>query len=381
MSWPEACELKNHESEQLHMLSNKFNEAATQSAFMAIALRLQRHEEHLETLTRRTDVLSPSRQRRIVPHSTPTALPCRPPSTHTCSHCAFCSNDTSRRGASTAHDDRRIDQPLPSLISTIEAATRANANDAGSSPSSPVAPTSSLQSPVISRQPLPATASFNSSSHSDVPQIISPAVAPAAGPPVAILTPVTVTVLNKTYTVLPLSPGPTPLRTNADLILPASVAFTDLKDSSVPRYPTFTARSCNWTSVLSMVRQPQHLWTCWGPGSLGEYDTIEALWEAWDVGRTVPGVGQKPPLRLIEEEWGEKKKTATQKGRQQVWRPKGNNTVRTHVLSLLSLSTDPITDNVRISDPPAVVHLRVFHIADHRSHSQREEDVGGRRPL
>ena len=146
------------------------------------------------------------------------------------------------------------------------------------------------------------------------------------------LLPIIVKVHGKTYNVLPLSPGLNALRTNADLILPPPAAFANMKGSSSPQYPRFTSTGCNWTAVFAAIRQPLNLWDCWGPGNLGDYSSVDSLWDAWDTGRIVVGVGQKPPLRLVEEEWGEKKKTDTQKGRQQMWRIKGNTLVGRHLL-------------------------------------------------
>ncbi|KAG1770788.1 hypothetical protein EV702DRAFT_949142, partial [Suillus placidus] len=40
------------------------------------------------------------------------------------------------------------------------------------------------------------------------------------------------------------------------------------------------------------------------------------------------GVGQKPPLQLIEQEWGGMKNHSTHKGHCQTWQPHNDNNVR-----------------------------------------------------
>ncbi|KAH9049989.1 hypothetical protein EDB84DRAFT_1585396 [Lactarius hengduanensis] len=94
------------------------------------------------------------------------------------------------------------------------------------------------------------------------------------------------------------------------------------------RYPAFTSRNCNWTSVFAMIKQPALLWKAWRPESLGSYPNVRLLWQAWDEGTLIEGVGRKPPLRLVDEEWGSQKHWQTSKGRLPSWRPHQNASVR-----------------------------------------------------
>ncbi|KAF8480487.1 hypothetical protein DFH94DRAFT_631092 [Russula ochroleuca] len=157
-----------------------------------------------------------------------------------------------------------------------------------------------------------------------------PQVIPTAplGPPGPYLLPLVVSHLGSVYHVLPLSPGPLPPRTFADLIIPDPIAFCDIMSTSPPSYPPFTAMNCLWQVMFTHIRQPQHLWSCWGPKNLGDYPSIEMLWQAWDEGSFVSEVGHQPPLRLVEKQWGHQEDQRTGKGQLQVWRPHKDNTAR-----------------------------------------------------
>ena len=121
------------------------------------------------------------------------------------------------------------------------------------------------------------------------------------------------------YHVLRLSPGPSAPATTYDIILPPHLAFTPA-EVSTPEYPVFVATSCGWQVLLTLVIQPQYLWDSWGPSSLGEYNDISSLWKCWDEGAVIEGVGQKPPLRMVEAEWGARKDRRSNKGHLAVWR-------------------------------------------------------------
>jgi hypothetical protein len=127
--------------------------------------------------------------------------------------------------------------------------------------------------------------------------------------------------------VLPLSPGPSPPRTAFDLVLPPPEAFC-LPNVTQPQYPAFAASNSNWQAIFGLIQQPAFLWQCWGPGSLSDYPNIKTLWQAWDEGEVVCGVGRRPPLRSVEKEWGAKVDQRTNKGRLQSWRPHRDAAVR-----------------------------------------------------
>ncbi|KAH8997106.1 hypothetical protein EDB86DRAFT_3153509, partial [Lactarius hatsudake] len=73
-----------------------------------------------------------------------------------------------------------------------------------------------------------------------------------------------------------------------------------------------------------MIKQPALLWKVWQPESLGSYLNVRLLWQAWDEGTLIEGVGRKPPLRLVDEEWGLQKHWQTSKGRLPSWQPHQN---------------------------------------------------------
>jgi hypothetical protein len=68
---------------------------------------------------------------------------------------------------------------------------------------------------------------------------------------------------SETYTVLQLSPGPSPPYTAFDMILPEPAAFCDPMNMAIDQYPTFTSRNCNWTSIFAMIKWPALLWKPW----------------------------------------------------------------------------------------------------------------------
>ena len=68
------------------------------------------------------------------------------------------------------------------------------------------------------------------------------------------------------YHVLRLSPGPLAPPTPFDIILPPAAAFAP-DQTAVTAYPSFSASSCGWQALFSLVIHPDFLWDCWGPTS------------------------------------------------------------------------------------------------------------------
>jgi hypothetical protein len=71
---------------------------------------------------------------------------------------------------------------------------------------------------------------------------------------------------------------------------------------SVPRQPQhllFDTAHCTWQAIFKLISRPDLLWDCWGPRSLGAYPDIKSLWEAWDEGASVKGIGCAPAPRRI----------------------------------------------------------------------------------
>ncbi|KAG2337347.1 hypothetical protein BDR05DRAFT_895411 [Suillus weaverae] len=113
-----------------------------------------------------------------------------------------------------------------------------------------------------------------------------------------------------------------------DLIIPSAKAFCDPITASALQFPQFMAQNCSWSSTFEMAKQPHLLWACWHSLNLGGYHSIKQLWVAWHEGTIIGGVGQKPPLQLIEQEWGGTKNHSTHKGHCQTWQPHNDNNVR-----------------------------------------------------
>jgi hypothetical protein len=141
---------------------------------------------------------------------------------------------------------------------------------------------------------------------------------------------VAVSINNIHFNVLRLSPGPTAPPTPFDIILPPAAAFykaVDGVDSAGARYPSFTAATCGWHAIFECIVQPSLLWDCWGPGSLGAYPDIITLWKSWNEGAVIEEVGQRPPLRLVDAQWGYHKDQRSNKGHLPAWRPRRDDNV------------------------------------------------------
>lgn len=137
--------------------------------------------------------------------------------------------------------------------------------------------------------------------------------------------PILVTHAGGTFHVLPLSPPP--LCTPFDLILPPPIAFCAPGSASSAQYPVFNTGHCSWHAIFKLILQPDMLWDTWGPWSLGAYPDVKSLWETWDEGASIDGVGRGPPLQLVESEWGHHKDKRTGKGKLPAWQPCKNEMV------------------------------------------------------
>ncbi|KJA18036.1 hypothetical protein HYPSUDRAFT_117238, partial [Hypholoma sublateritium FD-334 SS-4] len=76
-----------------------------------------------------------------------------------------------------------------------------------------------------------------------------------------------------------------------------------------------------WQHILEKVVHPVAMWEVYAPRNLGEYNDTGDLWQAWDEGSFIEGVGRLPALRLIEARWGTLKNKETNKGKYAQWRP------------------------------------------------------------
>ena len=58
---------------------------------------------------------------------------------------------------------------------------------------------------------------------------------------------------------------------------------------------------------------------------------LTSLWKCWDEGADVEGIGRKPPLWMVEAEWGSRKDKWSNKGHHAAWCPHQNTTVYLHL--------------------------------------------------
>ncbi|KAI9447025.1 hypothetical protein BJY52DRAFT_1092766, partial [Lactarius psammicola] len=133
---------------------------------------------------------------------------------------------------------------------------------------------------------------------------------------------------NRCFRVLRLSPGPTAPPAPFDIILPSAAAFCDGVNGPQASYPTFTPATCGWHAIFERVTEPALLRDCWGPGNLGEYPNVLALWKSWDEGAMIEGVGQRPSLQLVDARWGCHQDTRSKKGHLPAWRPRNDGNAR-----------------------------------------------------
>lgn len=363
--WPAKLQAKLDEAEEARVRSFTFSEAATQSAFVSLSMR--HHESHKETAThfaklgaqlerleRRTDYLSPSK-----------AVNTR----HPRRHLSLCD--------SSDEDDN---EELPRLPVDGRHDTTHAPRACHVSHGPPITPARLGRSPLPSSGSPPSMASLMPAQSPSTacttpltPATMLPAL-PTPPSPLRTLVPRHVCSSTRTYTVLPLAHGVNPPSTHADLILPQPVAFQDRKSArrggAPPAYPVFTSETGTWEQVLRQILQPEHMWECWAPRSLGSYDSVRALWQAWEHGSIIEGVGCTPPLRLIDSEWGTRIKDVSKgitKGKQQLWRPQS-----AQVSSCPSFLCVCMLTSLRLG-PQAVELVRVLRQASANCHRQWED--------
>ena len=107
-------------------------------------------------------------------------------------------------------------------------------------------------------------------------------------------------------------------------IIPPALAFCGpltLESNAV--FPNFPRDSCNWPELMKLIQQPRLVWRCWEFKDLGQWSSLAELWEAWDEGAAIPGIGRCPPIRLVEREWGEGVHADRGTRREQQWREVG----------------------------------------------------------
>jgi hypothetical protein len=302
-AWPGLVSGAGHELEAETTIAASFSEANTQTAFMSLAARQKDFETalrvqtaQLNVLTHRTEALSPSRK-RLGASDLPvqTAI-----------------GSTPGRGEELAHGS---DPPLPPSLCTHcghhATPNRDNNHLHGQLPITPGVP-----GPV----PPPADPV-------GVGIPLDPIVDTPTMPSQNNLCVVAINAKNQCFHVLRLSPGPVAPPTPFDIILPSAATFCDGVDKLQAQYPTFTPASCGWHAIFERITQPTLLWDCWGPGSLGEFPDVLTLWKSWDEGTMIEGVGQRPPLRLVDARWGCHRDMRSKKGHLSAWRPRNDDNV------------------------------------------------------
>ncbi|KAN0126226.1 hypothetical protein V8E53_015271, partial [Lactarius tabidus] len=304
-AWPGLVSGTEHELEAEAAVAAMFSEANTQTAFMSLAARQKEFETslcvqtaQLNVLTHHTEPLSPSYKRsgeeqahQPDPQSLPSSL---------CTHCRH--HGTPDR--SNNHLLGHLNKQFPMASSSA-------------APSPTVMPTSAD----------PVGAGAGISLHPSVDTQHHTPVLPAGND----LCVVPINAHSLLFHVLRLSPGLTAPPTPFDIILPSAVVFCDGADkleANQAQYPKFTPAGCGWHAIFEHIAWPALLWDCWGPGSLGEYPDILALWKSWDKGLMVKGVGQRLPLCLMDARWGCHTDVCSRKGHLPAWQPRNNENAR-----------------------------------------------------
>ena len=278
-------------------IAASFKEVATQSAFLSLSTSQRQLSEAvklshslLEVLACRTEPLSPSRSVKT--------------------HMAFVSSRSPTPGPTGLNI---LPLQPPSMETTATSGgTPLQASTAASS-----------------SQALPMSPLLTSQGHIPLPPVVDPKLLSPLSPGVASRHVVFVHHKGSKYRVLRLSPGPSAPPTPFDIILPPAAAFAP-DQTAATAYPSFSASSCGWQALFSLVVRPDFLWDCWGPGNLGEFSDVSSLWKCWDEGADVEGVGRRPSLRMVEAEWGSRKDKRSNKGHHAAWRPRQNTTVYLH---------------------------------------------------
>ncbi|KAJ7234260.1 hypothetical protein C8J57DRAFT_1531801 [Mycena rebaudengoi] len=67
--------------------------------------------------------------------------------------------------------------------------------------------------------------------------------------------------------------------------------------------PIFGQNSVAWPEIFPLIHDPHSLFDIWKPSKSMNEITLAEVWKAWSVGEAVDGpvLGQKPPLRLVEQ--------------------------------------------------------------------------------
>ncbi|KAG1769746.1 hypothetical protein EV702DRAFT_1202776 [Suillus placidus] len=288
--WPKERQALEATAQSDLAISGLFSEAATQSAFVSLTNSQRQLEStinavlsHCNQLLRRTEPLSPSKYHRGAPSRF--SFMAVPNTSCNLSQCTSFSTD------------------LPHQTASHEG------------PCTPRATSATVDSRNFPPELVDEYAT--SGTHTGLAQQTVTEVCRASEDTPArhlqpSMSPTTIVHDGCSFHVLPLSPAMSlDFHSGRDLTIPSAEAFCDPITASAPQFAQFMARNCSWSSIFEMVKQPHLLWACWHPLNLGEYHSVKQLWVAWHEGTIIGGVGQTPPLQLIEQEWGGTKNHST----------------------------------------------------------------------
>ncbi|KAJ7198510.1 hypothetical protein GGX14DRAFT_374030, partial [Mycena pura] len=104
------------------------------------------------------------------------------------------------------------------------------------------------------------------------------------------------------------------VHTQVDLVLPSARAFYDPAAHRNLLPPFLGQQGVTWNAVFSHIRNPDGLWDVWGPKTVGQYASVDELWELWTEGEYTykdnVRSGKKPPLRDVEQRFGDTWRTS-----------------------------------------------------------------------
>jgi hypothetical protein len=291
--WPQLLEVKMNIDAHVSDIQQTFHETPTRNAFSAFSARVRNMEQltsdihsQIQKISTRTEQFSPSNK-----------FP----------------------SMSSTSQNHYLGPSIPFPILTA----RQNAPQAP--PPSPAVSGQTASNFFTPNPPSGAPQTPQRLSPSSIQQLNAPTPCIDNHP---MLIPITIEKVHKIYHVLPLTatpPNEPTIRTQHDPILPPQTAFPN------GTFPKFTSRNCTWQYILEKVVNLTVLWDSYAPQSLGFYSDIKMLWQWWDKGSFVEGVGRLPALCLIEARWGILKNQATNKGKFPAWRPRNNALVSKYI--------------------------------------------------
>ncbi|CAK5268920.1 unnamed protein product [Mycena citricolor] len=100
--------------------------------------------------------------------------------------------------------------------------------------------------------------------------------------------------------------------TQVDYVLPPIEAFFARNNALGFAPPIIGQKAATWSAIFLAIKQPGYCWSVWAPAkTLDKYSSVSELWSVFADGEPRldsrgQQTGVKPPLRLVEETFGEK---------------------------------------------------------------------------